>query len=142
VHEGMCYIMSDAVTPKNILEDLLRDLSHQPYVSTLDKWTLRIMMVTLSGYVSTVIIAVVLKFFGITSLWIASVVIMLTLVVGCVNVALPLISIISGVLKRFRHPERTELERMTREFNNELALLTFPLCVHGQDACGLQANPP
>jgi len=120
----MRYIMSDVVTPKKILEDLVRDLSHQPYMSTLDRWTLRIMIVTVSGYVSTVIIAVVLKFFGITSPWIAVVVIMLTFVVVCVNVVLSLISTISGVLKRFRHPERTELEQMTREFNNELALVT------------------
>ena len=101
----MCYTMSEIVTPKNILEDLLQDLSHKPNVRSLQRWGDRIMYATLGSFVSTVTIAVVLKFLGITHPWIAAVLKLLILAVAWVGVLLPLILAISGLLKLLRHPE-------------------------------------
>jgi hypothetical protein len=138
--------MTKIITPKDILEDVLRDLSSRTRANALPKWLLTITRVeqcvaifAIFVSISTVIVAVISSI-GTHTPWVGMVaVIVLTLYRLSASIAIVswllsslmlLLALAPTVLKRLRHPERGELEPMIGAFNNELDIMAQLVCTY------------
>jgi hypothetical protein len=57
--------MAEIITPKNILEDVLRNLPYHLPASTLQRWSNHLTNWMLAGFFSTVIVAIILMYIGV-----------------------------------------------------------------------------
>jgi hypothetical protein len=125
--------MTELITAKNILDDMLRGLSHRPSWSTSQRWLLRITSVTLAVFIGFFMIAVTLMIIGIDAPRVLSVMSMGTQVSAIASFSCMLLPGLMGIpifYNDLRHPERAALDPMLRMFNDEIDLIAQLVCTY------------
>jgi hypothetical protein len=114
--------MSEIATPKNILEDILRELSYRPFVNSWQRpfmkvalWTLALLIVAVIGTI------IAFQVWGIKS---PDIVIRGLLITILGVIFSPFAVIVPKLFRYFRHRERAELEPVLDSFDKELAIIS------------------
>jgi hypothetical protein len=119
--------MSGITTPKNILEDILRELSYKTFGNRWQRWFIKLASWTMGLYVITSAGAfVAFKFMeaklpGLILLRVTEALV----VISVLSVMLSALAVVAPKLIRyFRHAERAELEPVLDSFDKELDLIS------------------
>lgn len=113
--------MTEIITAKGILEDLIRHLTHapQPFASPVEKGILIASGVGLGWFG----VVVFLVYVGVTSPWLAFSALFSLLGAEILLMLMPLVVWVPSLLRRLVSPVKAELEPVIRSFNDEVDLI-------------------